>query len=146
MSYMNSNYSNMKHDNIFCKNYCDSIYSKCYEEEEHKKSMSIYSELDIDIEIDIEIENDEKRKREEKVISDIIDFYANEAEISELIPLPISPENFQKLKNQWSKENKFSMSVNNKKKDKSIPLWKKFSDSFKKESFPKRSLYDILTK
>lgn len=141
MSYMNSNYSNMKHDNIFCKNYCDSIYSKCYEEE-HKKSMSIYSELDIDI----EIENDEKRKREEKVISDIIDFYANEAEISELIPLPISPENFQKLKNQWSKENKFSMSVNNKKKDKSIPLWKKFSDSFKKESFPKRSLYDILTK
>jgi len=88
----------------------------------------------------------ERNVKEEKVISDIISFYTNgEPVISELISLPISPENLKKLKNQWNKEDKFSMKINKKEK-KEKTVWKRISDSFKKQSSPKRSLYDILTK
>ena len=97
-------------DNIFHKNYRDSIYTQEYEE--RYESDSIYSNIDF---------LDEKREQEEKVISDIIDFYMNKPETLELIPLPISPENFQRLKNQWNKEAKFSMSI----KKKNDPLWKR---------------------
>ena len=87
----------------------------------------------------------ERNVKEEKVISDIISFYTNdEPVISELISLPISPENLKKLKNQWNKEDKFSMKINKKEK-KEKTVWKRISDSFKKQSSPKRSLYDILT-
>lgn len=87
----------------------------------------------------------ERNVKEEKLISDIISFYTNdESVISDLIPLPISPENLEKLKNQWNKEDKFSMKINEKEKEKTV--WKRISDSFKKQSSPKRSLYDILTK
>ena len=64
----------------------------------------------------------ERNVKEEKVISDIISFYTNdEPVISELISLPISPENLKKLKNQWNKEDKFSMKINKKeKKEKTV--------------------------
>lgn len=123
------------YDKNFNKKYVNSIYTNSI------YTNSIYS--------DIKSESDEKTEngyeKEEKIISDIISFYTNEPIVSELIPLPISPENLEKLKNQWNKEDKFSMKINEKGKTEKT-VWKRISDSFKKQSSPKRSLYDILTK
>lgn len=110
-------------------------------------NFSIYSDINIndhDQYYTNSIYSDEKNKKEEeeeekeKVINDIISFYINESDISELIPLPISPENLEKLKNQWGKENKFSMSVKEKKEYSKKTIWKRISDSFKKQSSPKK--------
>ena len=143
--------------NVYRDNYDNySIYSTEQENSEQENSEalnnyeselrytnSIYSDIN---EKNNEKKNEQLKEKEEKVISDIISFYTNEPVISELIPLPISPENLEKLKNQWNKEDKFSMKINEKEKQKEKTVWKRISDSFKKQSSPKRSLYDILTK
>jgi hypothetical protein len=140
--------------NIFRDNYVDDNYSIYSSEEQYSEDLNHYeSELRYTNSIYSDIneknnneKNEQVKEKEEKVISDIISFYTNdEPVISELIPLPISPENLEKLKNQWNKEDKFSMKINEKEK-KEKTVWKRISDSFKKQSSPKRSLYDILTK
>lgn len=137
MNYSNSIYRQQDYHYQDYHNYVDEHEYSSHSEASLKHANSIYSD------INEKNKNEKNEQLKEKVISDIISFYTNdEPVISELIPLPISPENLAKLKNQWNKEDKFSMKINEKEKT----VWKRISDSFKKQSSPKRSLYDILTK
>ena len=72
----------------------------------------------------------------DKTLTDIIDFYTDEKIEQVLMPLPISNENLSKLKSQWNKEFDLKPLVEPKKN-----IWRRL-----KQSLPKRSLYDILTK
>lgn len=71
----------------------------------------------------------------DKALNDIIDFYTDEKIDQVLMPLPISNENLSKLKSQWNKE--FDLKPVEPTKN----IWRRL-----KQSLPKRSFYDILTK
>jgi hypothetical protein len=142
--------------NIFRNNYqekseseSDSLYTPIeFNSDQVPHRYSIYSNISEESKVNQNQRQKESEVKEEKVINDIISFYTNEPQISELIPLPISPENLSRLKNQWNKEfDSIKPSTQKVKSEKTV--WKRISDSFKKEKkqkSPTRSLYDILTK
>jgi hypothetical protein len=141
--------------NIFRNNYqekseSDSLYTPIeFNSDEMPHRYSIYSNISEESKVNQNQRQQESEVKEEKVINDIISFYTNEPQISELIPLPISPENLSRLKNQWNKEFDSIKPSTQKKVKNEETVWKRISDSFKKEKkqkSPTRSLYDILTK